>query len=115
MWQRGARAAAARAYGAADDAAADSGGGTGAEMADEGAGSATVREAEAGVHGDGALAAPVPAEAPKKRRRARSASRPRTSQDRSKMGKFNTVRAMGAEMAAPECGGKSGDVQQTHG
>ena len=60
-------------------------------MADEGAGSATVREeAEAGVHGDGALAAPVPAEAPKKRRRARSASCPRTSQDRrNKMGAFD--------------------------
>ena len=78
-------------------------------MADEGASSTTIREAEAEAHGDGAFAAPTLAEAPKKRRRARSAARPRTSQDwRRKMGAFSAVHTTGAETAAPERGGKSG-------
>ena len=64
----GGRAATACAHDATGDATVASGDGQGAEMVEEGASSTAVRAAEAEAHGDGAFAAPTPAEEPKKRR-----------------------------------------------
>ena len=61
----GARAATARAHDATGDATVESGGGAGAQMVVEGASSMAVREAEIEARGDGAFAAPIPAEEPK--------------------------------------------------
>ena len=64
----GARAATTRAHDATGDEAVGRGGDTGAQMVAEGASSTAVRDAEVEAHGDGAFAAPTPAEEPKKRR-----------------------------------------------
>ena len=82
----GAHAAAAREC-ATDGAAVDSGGGAGAEVADEGASSTAVRgmeeEAHSGGAFDGAFVAPAPAAGPKKRRGRSKQSR--VTQDKRKL------------------------------
>ena len=78
----GARAATARAHDAIGDAAVESGGGVGAQMVVEGASLTAVRDAEVKARGDGAFAAPTPAEEPEKRPRRCKASR--AAQDKRK-------------------------------
>ena len=100
----GAHAAAARVC-ATDGAAVDSGGGAGAEVADEGASSTAVRGMEEEAHSDGAFSsafvAPAPAAGPK-RRRGRS-KQSRATQDKRKL--LRKIEDFSAAPDRPAAGG----------
>ena len=97
----GARAGAACARDATDDATVDSGGGTGAAVAHV-ASSTTAGIAEA--CGDDTPAAPAPTGGPKKRRRARSTDHTHTARNRRKTTVLNSKHGATVAAAEPEEG-----------